>query len=158
MLSKLLSKDECAKCRICCTFDDDDIWETPVIYNEFADQVANTGAKLLDKEEYKLFSLSKEDGDELYYCTALDKQKGCKLSNEAKPFDCKIWPFRVMKLKGLNRLVITLSPVCPIVKIRPLESILETLDEIKEDIFKEARLHPFMVKDYIDGYPILAID
>lgn len=159
MLSKLLSKDECANCRICCTFDDDDIWETPVIYNDLAEKVAeNIGAKLLDQDEYKLFSLSKKEGDELYYCTALDKQKGCRLSNETKPFDCKIWPFRVMKLKGLDRLVITLSPVCPVVKTKPLESILQTLDEIKEEIFKEAQSHPFMVKDYIDGYPILAIN
>lgn len=159
MLSKLLSKDECANCRICCTFDDDDIWETPVIYNDLAEKTsAYVGIKLLDKGSYKLFSLSKKEGDELYYCTALDKQKGCRLSKETKPFDCKIWPFRVMKLKGLDRLVITLSPVCPVVKTKPLESILQTLDKIKDEIFKEAEAYPFIVKDYIDGYPILAIN
>lgn len=159
MLSKLLSREECAKCRICCTFDDDDIWETPVIYNDLAERVeASVGASLIDKQEYKLFSLSKKEDGELYYCTALDRTKGCKLSNETKPFDCKIWPFRVMKLKGLDRIVITLSPVCPVVKTKPLKSILQTLDEIKEEIFKEASAHPFMVKDYIDGYPILAIN
>ena len=36
--------------------------------------------------------------------------------------------------------------------------ILQTLDEIKDEIFKEVRSHPFIIKDYIDGYPILAID
>lgn len=159
MLSKLLSREECASCRICCTFDDDDIWETPVIYNELAEKVSDeTGAKILDKKDYKLFSLSKKENDELYYCTALDRQNGCTLSKTTKPFDCKIWPFRVMRLKGLDSIVITLSPVCPVVKTKPLKMILQTLDEIKDEIFKEARSHPFIIKDYIDGYPILAID
>ncbi|MCD7727131.1 MAG: hypothetical protein LUH57_02150 [Ruminococcus sp.] len=157
MLKSLLSGEECARCKICCTFDDEDIWETPIIYNELAESVkSSVGGELIDKGEYKLFSLSKKPEEELYYCTALDRQKGCRLDAESKPFDCKIWPFRVMRLEGFNGYVITLSPVCPIVKTRPLDSIMATLDKIKDEIFAEAEAHPFMVKDYIDGYPILA--
>lgn len=158
MLRELLNPSECAKCKICCTFDDDDLWETPIIMNETADDVLRQcNAELKDLGDYKLFSLTKS-GDDIYYCSALDRKKGCKLSPEAKPFDCKIWPFRAMKLSGLDRLVITLSPVCPIVKTRPLKDIMRVAQKIAPQIFAEAEKHPFTVKDYIEGYPILAIE
>ena len=34
MLTKILSRAECAKCQICCSFDSYDLWETPVITDE----------------------------------------------------------------------------------------------------------------------------
>ena len=158
MLKKLLNPSECAACGICCTFDDEDIWETPVVYNDQAKGVCEqTEAEFIDRGEYKLFSLDKSE-DGIYYCTALDKSSGCKLSAELKPFDCKIWPLRVMKLKGFDRAVITLSPVCPVIKTRPFDDIMNVVSEISNEIFEQAAAHPYMVKDYIEGYPILAID
>lgn len=158
MLKKLLDPKECAACRICCTFDDEDLWETPVVYNNQVTGVREqTNAEFIDCGEYKLFSLDKSD-DGIYYCTALDKSSGCKLSPELKPFDCKIWPFRVMRIKGFDRTVITLSPVCPVVKTKPLADIMNVVSEISDEIFEQATAHPYMVKDYIEGYPILAVE
>ena len=93
--------------------------------------------------------------DELFYCPALDHEKGCILG-EDKPFDCRIWPFRVMKLDEL--LAITVSPVCDSVSSLPLKKLCEFLSGgMGDTIFKAAEEYPDMIKDYIDGYPILAV-
>ena len=133
MLKKILSKDTCANCRICCVFDNDDLWELP---------------GEIEKPQQS------EDG--LYYCPKLS-EKGCTLGDK-KPFECKIWPFRVMEYKG--NLVITLSPVCDSLYKKPLNELMEFLknDRLYELIFKTAKQLPDIVKPYVNGYPILWID
>ena len=96
--------------------------------------------------------MEKEPDSDLYYCSLLDRSKGCIMGDE-KPFDCKIWPFRVMSLNGVN--VITLSPVCPVVKTRPLEDIMKVCWQISDEIFSQAKAHPEIVKPYIEVYPII---
>lgn len=159
MLSKILSREECSKCRICCQFDDSDLWETPVIYNDIADSILKINPKqefletdINDHNKIRVLKLNKEN--ELYPCTMLDKDKGCMLSSEDKPFDCKIWPLRVMKKD--DSIVITLSPVCPVVAEKPIEDVKNVVNELSDLIFDQARLHPEIIKDYIDGYKILA--
>lgn len=133
MLKKILSKDTCANCRICCVFDDDDLWELPGEIES-----------------------PKQSEDGLYYCPKLS-EKGCTLGDK-KPFECKIWPFRVMEYKG--NLVITLSPVCGSLYKKPLNELMEFLknDRLYELIFKTAKQRPDIVKPYVKGYPILWID
>lgn len=157
MLRELLSRDECAKCQICCCFDDGDIWEAPIITKENQQKILekfNPKQKFLSKNNETVMAMDKAEGEELYYCSMLDHNTGCIMKDE-KPFDCKIWPFRVMNFE--ERLVITLSPICPIVKTRPLNQIIETLNKISSTIFEQAEKNPEIVKPYIKGYPILAI-
>ena len=156
MLSKLLSREECAKCKICCCFDSSDIWEAPVITKDKADEILNKynpRQKFLQKEDYSILDMPKEQDKDLYFCTMLDHNTGCVMQDN-KPFDCRIWPFRVMKLK--ETLVLTLSPVCPVVKTRPMETITEVAKELAPVIFAEAEKTPQIVKPYINGYPIVA--
>lgn len=156
MLKNLLSKEECAKCRICCCFDSSDIWEAPVITQSKAEQILREykpGQEFVKREGHTLLKMEKEPDSDLYYCSLLDRSKGCIMGDE-KPFDCKIWPFRVMSLNGVN--VITLSPVCPVVKTRPLEDIMKVCWQISDEIFSQAKAHPEIVKPYIEGYPIIA--
>lgn len=157
MLNQLLSREECAKCKICCCFDSSDIWEAPVITKEKADEILNKynpDQKFLSKENYSILEMPKEPNKDLYFCTMLDHETGC-LMKDNKPFDCRIWPLRVMKLN--ENIVITLSPVCPIVKQRPLEKIMKTAENLAPEIFSEAEKNPQIVKPYIKGYPILAV-
>lgn len=158
MLRKLLSPDECAKCKLCCTFDSYDLWETPVISRDKANQILqefNPEQKFIKRDEHFLLKMEKEPGADLYYCSLLDHEKGCTLGSE-KPFDCKIWPFRIMALNGTK--VITLSPVCPVVNTRSIEKISEVCKEIAPGIFEEAARHPEYVKPYLKGYPIIAVE
>ena len=157
MLSKILSKEECAKCKICCCFDSSDIWEAPVITKEKADEIVksyNPSQKFVEKDNFSILHMDKEPDKDLYYCSMLDHTKGCKME-ENKPFDCKIWPFRIMALN--NTQVITLSPVCPVVKTRSLDELSAFAAELAPVIFAEAEKNPQIIKPYINGYPILAV-
>lgn len=157
MLSKILTKQDCSNCKICCEFDDNDLWENPIIYDDCAEcvlkinplqeftQAENNGSR------YRVLKLKKEN--DIYPCSMLDRTKGCKLGSENKPFDCKIWPLRVMKKNG--KTVIALSPVCPVVSAKPLDEIMCAAGELSDLIFSQARLHPEMIKDYIDDYKVL---
>ena len=133
MLKKILSKDTCAKCRICCIFNEDDVWEAPY------------GIKLTEKQS-----------DGLFHCSHLGKN-GCMLSDE-KPFECKIWPFRVMDYDG--KLVIALSSICPSLYHRPINELSDFLKEenLGDIIFKEARKNPGIIKPYENGYPIFLVE
>lgn len=157
MLSKLLSKSECAKCRICCCFDDEDIWETPVITSQHMKEISQEfpQQKFIKKDDYYLLDMGEKESDKLYYCSTLDKSKGCTLGNK-KPYDCQIWPFRVMTFQGKR--VITLSPVCPAMQKKPLDQLQKLAQELSEDIFAHADKYPYMTKEFIIGYPILVVE
>lgn len=156
MLKKLLSREECANCKICCSFDDYDIWETPIIDDELKVKVLklNPEQKFVTKGSSSILRMEKDVQEDLYFCSLLDRQKGCMLGDE-KPFDCRIWPFRVMRLD--KRLVITLSPVCPVVQTRPLSLIKEVCDELAPVIYAQAQKNPDIVKNYIENFPILNV-
>lgn len=158
MLSKILSQQECAACRICCSFDSYDLWETPVISKNLASKILQEVApqqQFVKKDDHFLFKMTKEPQADLYYCPMLDQEKGCILGDD-KPFDCKIWPLRIMNLDGKR--VITLSPVCPTVMKKPIEDIVQTAKELSEEIFAYADENPKAVKPYLEGYPILVTE
>lgn len=158
MLSKLLSREECAKCRLCCCFDSYDLWETPIITRDTASRILQEYApsqKFIHKEGEFLLRLEREPDKDLYYCTMLDHEKGC-IMGDNKPFDCRIWPFRIMSFKGTR--VIVLSPVCPVVQTKPLDKIAETAKELAPQIFAYADETPLAVKPYMEGYPILVVE
>lgn len=154
-LGKILSADSCGKCRVCCGFTRDDIWEIPLICAENrAAAEKRLGVKLVPRGGEFVFDM--QFGGEISYCPALS-ENGCSLG-ELKPFDCAVWPFRVNSLGDLR--VITVSPVCETVSSLPLCKLSEFVraDGFSEMLFSEARKHPDMVKSYIDGYPILAVE
>lgn len=77
MLSKILSKEECAKCRICCCFDSYDIWETPYISQTLASKILQEYTpkqEFIKKENHFLFKMDKEQNADLYYCPMLDNE------------------------------------------------------------------------------------
>ena len=155
MLSKILKPEQCAKCRICCGFVDNDKWEIPLLAGEEERRSAENLAPVEATPGTKSCVFRMEfHGKEVVYCPALG-ENGCRLGEE-RPFDCRIWPFRVNDLNGT--LVITLSPVCPEVIKLPLAELTEFVnsDGFAEKLFRHAELYPETVKPYIPGYPILA--
>lgn len=157
MLRKILKPEQCAKCRVCCGFVEDDRWEIPLL----AGEDERSAAERLAPVEYVPGTKScvycmKFRDKEVVYCPALG-ENGCRLGNE-RPFDCRIWPFRVNDLNGTR--VITLSPVCPEVSKLPLNELSEFVnsDGFADMLFRHAELYPESVKPYIVGYPILAAE
>lgn len=154
-LKKILSQESCGRCRVCCGFTKEDIWEIPLIYAGSKNEVEKRlGVRLIPRDSEFVFDMNFGD-DDISYCPALT-ENGCSLG-ELKPFDCAIWPFRVNSLDDTR--VITVSPVCGSIFSLPLKTLSDFVnaDGFAETLFDEAEKHPDMVKPYIHGYPILAI-
>lgn len=155
MLKNILKSSDCASCRICCVFDKYDIWETPVLDNDLKERVSERFPELafVRKGDGWLFRME-ESGDGLFYCPALDRDSGCILGAD-KPFDCKIWPYRIMEFGGKR--VISIASICPTMFAKPLSELCAELehDGLAEKIFAFADAHPDIIKPYEDGYPIL---
>ncbi|MBE6902869.1 MAG: hypothetical protein E7478_10360 [Ruminococcaceae bacterium] len=157
MLKKILEPTSCGACRICCGFDESDKWEIPLIFSELRGYLSEhyPDIALEQRGDEYVFAMS-FNGDEVKYCPMLT-ERGCRLGDN-KPFDCRIWPFRVNSLDG--RRVITVSPVCGEVSSLPLKVLTEFVqaDGFAQELFKAAKEHPDMVKPYISGYPIVAVE
>lgn len=152
MLSKVLDKSTCAKCKFCCGFDKEDDWEIPVISEKLADVLREKGVKIINIDDCYKYDLE-FSGDEVKYCPFHSKDTGCTLDNENKPFDCKIWPLRVMR-KGNNK-VLAIAKTCPafsVTKTDLLRLVNEGLiDDIKEYILK----NPYLINELKEDYEVL---
>lgn len=159
MLSKILTADDCAKCRNCCVFHEKSRWETPVVPEEIANKIRQ---KLKDencvipyKGSFSLNSVKRSvelaEGQEIYRCAALDENKGCTLSGQEKPFDCSLWPLRVMEKD--SRFYIMLAKGCHCVDDTFIQKINILLAEgLKERILLEMSKNPDIIKKYADDY------
>lgn len=158
MLTEILSRGTCAKCRLCCTFDSSDIWETPVIVPELRERILKEiepETRFLSKGDCSLFRLENPDSEGIFYCPML-RENGCVLG-EQKPFDCAVWPFRVMEVSG--RRAITVAPICPAVTALPLSRLLEFVGSgLADELFRYADMHSEIVKPYEGGYPVLMFE
>jgi hypothetical protein len=152
MLNRILTEADCAECRLCCGFYESEIWEVPAIDDELAALISGqytfdfVGSQRIFKVNYN------ERG--LCFCPALGAN-GCKLG-VGKPFDCKVWPFRAMRLGG--NIVITLSPLCKKLNAKPLSELVEFVNsDLAVKIKARAEKFPEQVKEYVKDYPILKI-
>ena len=74
-----------------------------------------------------------------------------------KPFDCRIWPYRIMEVGG--RRAITIASICDELYNRPLSQLAGFLKEgLADAIFSYADAHPEIVKPYYEGYPVLMFE
>lgn len=159
MLSKILTRESCAKCRNCCVFHEESRWETPVVSEEKAELIRkklhNSESVVLNKNVYSLASVKRDiqlkDNQEIYKCAALDENKGCTLSDEEKPFDCSLWPVRIMEKE--NRIYIMLAKGCRSVDDTFIDNINTLLSEgLRARIISEMISNPDIIKPFVDGY------
>ena len=157
MLGGLLSKEDCARCRQCCAFESYSLWDTPLITPGLKAEILSLRPQqeFLSREGCFLLKMQREPEGDLYLCPMLDRSRGCILGDK-KPFDCRIFPFRVMLLG--DRRVIALSPECPVAAGRPIAVIAERGRELEDEIFAEADRHPEFVKPYQRGFIVLAAE
>lgn len=159
MLSEVLSKSTCAQCKFCCSFRRKSLWETPLFDDASICKLSQeneyniTGC--FENRQTQLNHLYKTaDPEEEVPCTFLDPQNGCILKGVDKPFDCSIWPLRIMRKDG--RLVIALTPTCPAIGAVPNKKITALVKNgLGEKILDYAKGHPYIIKDYHEGFPIV---
>lgn len=159
MLKGLLDQKTCAACKICCGFDNTDLWEMPVMTEKAAEILSalKPDTSFIKCGKGYVTDAGALADNELFYCPALDHEKGCMLGDN-KPFDCLIWPFRVMETGDKCFRMITVSPVCPEIYNRPLVQLSEFISEkLENTVFEYAENNPEIIKTYKEGYPILAI-
>lgn len=157
MLKKILSPSSCAECQWCCQFDESDIWEMPWLSPEAAENIRTElpGVRLKERGRGFDFDTPINPESELAVCPALTKN-GCMLGDK-KPLDCRIWPFRIMKIA--DKTAITLSAGCPSVSRLSISAIKRFLDDgFAERVFAYARENPEAVHPYRDGYLVIAFD
>ena len=155
MLGELLSKEECAGCRLCCSFDSYGLSETPTVTADTAVKILSRhrpDQRFFEKGSCFIMKMEPEPGSDIHYCPLLDRDKGCVMG-DIKPFECRIWPLRVMRRE--DRLVIALSPLCPAVNRMPSEDVQAKCEELAEEIFAEARACPELVRPYAAGHIVL---
>lgn len=164
MLSAILKKETCADCRFCCVFRRCSLWETPLFTKENieaikADPALDPDVLLADESgDYAGYDLSDkyltEDTEEEAPCPYLG-EKGCVLSDEEKPWDCKIWPLRVMK-KTDGEVVVALTPTCPHINKLDLNTVRDFVKgNLKDELLNYADAHPYLIKEYREGYPVM---
>ncbi|MDO4487734.1 MAG: hypothetical protein Q4B67_01400 [Eubacteriales bacterium] len=158
MLSKILTKEDCARCRFCCSFRRQSLWETPLFDKETLPVVKEKYPDALFKElpdgsvtidldgGYKT-----NDPEEEVLCPF--NVNGCVLTPELKPLDCKIWPLRVMSKDG--GLVIALTPTCSVIKDEVTPELIKVTEELRDEIMAYAEKHPEIIKEYREGFPVV---
>lgn len=159
MLKKILSKTDCAQCKFCCSFRRQSLWETPVfdentkqkLEKEFPD------AQFLKRDDFYTINLLEKyktnDSEEEVACPFLKDGSGCMLNDKDKPFDCKIWPLRVVKTQNNDDLEIVLTPTCKAINKLSLEIVKDFVNtELKERIFSYARENPQIIKEDSDFF------
>ena len=158
MLSSILSKHQCATCKFCCSFRRQSLWETPLFPPEVVEKLSQPNeygvVGVFRDGQIVLGGYRTDDTEEEVPCTFLDPHKGCILKPEDKPFDCSIWPLRIMNKDG--ELVIALTPTCPSIGATPSPELIELVKNgLGEKILTYAKEHPYIIKEYRAGFPII---
>jgi len=158
MLSRVLSKQSCAACKFCCSFRRQSLWETPLFPPEVVEKLSKPNEYGVVGEfhdgQIVLGGYRTDDPEEEVPCTFLDPERGCILKPEDKPFDCSIWPLRIMDKDG--ELVIALTPTCPAIGATPDKALVDLVKNgLGEQIFEYAKTHPYIVKEYREGFPVV---
>ena len=154
MLNELISREDCAKCRICCKFEPDELLDAPTFTKEQKEYIKkNINSKIKFKKINKIYQIELEKYNNKYKCPLLS-DKGCLLPNQIRPFDCESWPFYVMKKE--DKYVITKSNDCPIFKNADNKKLINFIEKkflaIAKKIVKD---NPDMVTNYNRDLEIL---
>lgn len=156
MLSKILKKSDCASCRFCCSFRRQSLWETPLFDCEtkkcLEKKVPLAHFRPAGKNSFTIDlsdGYKTDDSEEEVACPFLDSEKGCVLSEEEKPFDCKIWPLRAVRKSSGGKIFVALTTTCPAVNRLPFSEVQSLVKSaLGEKILSYASSHPDIVKDW----------
>ena len=155
MLKKILSPKTCAACRLCCGFDRTDLWELPVLPAETVAEIHRLGKQpaLVPAGTEQTFAAPHLEGEALFVCP-MHCETGCTMGAD-KPFDCRIWPFRMMR-DPEGALRITVASYCPGMQKYTDAQLRDFLaDGLAAQILAYAKAHPAHVKAWAPEYRVI---
>ena len=159
MLEEILSPADCARCEFCCSFRRQSRHLTPYFAKESIEEIRRLypGARFVTRENGGVtidlegqYHTQEDTEEALCYFN----HKGCVLPEELKPFDCSLWPFRLMK-KGED-LVLALVPSCPWIKTEDTAKLKEVAAAMAKEAYFYAKTHPEIIIEYRDDYAVVA--
>lgn len=158
MLTHLFTPQECAQCKLCCNFRRCSAWETPALEPELATRLDAAGVPLETRADgsrsFRLHFCS-SDPDEAANCPMLDPHAGCTLPREQRPFECRIWPLRIMRTESGEQ-VLGLYTGCPALTERVrCRLIAEATGALRPRLLEYAQQHPASVRPVDPAYTII---
>ena len=158
MLEEILSPADCAKCEYCCSFRRQSLNLTPCFAGESVEEIRRlypearfktlqNGAVTIDLDD----GYRTDDINEEALCPF--NRKGCILPGHLKPFDCKLWPFRLMK--DADRLLLALVPTCPWIKKDDPEKFRKVAGIVAVKAAGYAKRHPEIITEYREDYQVI---
>ncbi len=154
MLKDIFTPSDCARCKLCCNFHRDSAWESPFLPEELARRMRQEEIEVEKRKEGGWSFVYHFRGSEAINCPKLDTNRGCTLSPEDKPFECRIWPLRIMKKDGL--LTIGKYRSCPAIegeKGLKLNRLVQ--DQLIDCLLNFVRQNPEAVRPFSSEYIIL---
>ena len=157
MLKEVLSPENCARCGFCCSFRRQSLNLTPYFAKETVDEISRlhpearfktlpNGAVTIDIDgKYRT-----ADSEEEALCPF--NRNGCILPEHLKPFDCKLWPFRLMKCG--DGLALALVPTCPWIE-RDSTKLEATAAVVAKKAMEYAKTHPEIAIEYRPDYQVV---
>lgn len=157
MLTHLFSPALCAECRLCCNFRPSSAWETPYLEPKLADRLRSEGIPLVHRRNgsisFALHFLS-DDPEECCNCPMLDTGRGCTLPRAERPFECRVWPLRLMHVN--NSLAIGCYNDCPALSGDVKRKLVDyACGELLPTLLNYARQHPESIRDADPHYAVL---
>ncbi|MBE6420385.1 MAG: hypothetical protein E7031_09680 [Akkermansiaceae bacterium] len=157
MLTDIFTPSDCAACKLCCNFHRSSAWETPCLEKELVYLLQEEGVALdqrTDGSTSFYLHFCTESDDEIANCPMLDTTSGCTLPRELRPFECRIWPLRLMRQS--SRLVIGLYKNCPALKGDALQRLVDfATGELLPTLLDYAKRHPKSVREVNPAYDII---
>lgn len=157
-LKNLLTSNDCFNCCSCCKFNLDDCIDAPMFSQTQARRILNEhdGKNInFDKVGVLLkIVLNQIPGQKGRFVCPLydDLSKKC-LVYDYRPFDCRTWPFYIMK--DQDRIVIALTMDCPSVAKRYLTIEKSVLEEIISYMVRNAQENPDLITNYLPKHKII---
>lgn len=158
MLTHIFTPADCARCKLCCNFCRSSAWETPALEPRLAQHLQTHGVPLEQRADgactFHLHFVS-TDPQECANCPVLDPEKGCSLPREQRPFECRIWPLRLMH-GPLQQTVLGLYQACPALTPDVRQKLIaEATGPLLPSLLAYARQYPLAVRPMHPAYDIV---
>lgn len=159
MLTHIFNSSACARCRLCCNFRPASVWETPFLEEALCEQLRSRGIPLCTRPNgSRSFCLSfrTNAADETADCPLLDPATGCTLPRAERPFECRVWPLRLMQDES-GMLCIGCYTACPALRDAETLKRLTTYacGELLPVLLDYARRFPQSVRALHPAYTLL---
>ena len=145
-LKQLVPQEFCLRCDVCCRFPQaDSVWVPLFTKTEVRHLVENDILPPIvftthpDQEKITPLKINLITHEDYYICPCLEPQEHkCKIY-EQRPFECRIYPFLLVKNK--DKLYLAKDNKCPYFKSGPSDRINTFIEDFKKELQKKEMIY-----------------